>query len=676
MVVDRGCQFTFSGFVFDPESGELAHHGERVRLGKQTSDILAILILNAGSLVTRQRLRELLWPGGELVNHEKIINNGIGRLRYIFQDDPLAPTFIERVPKRGYRWIMPVERVERAVPPSLPQAVAVVAEPAPNDSPSYLEGHPSKAASGLALPAKMQAGTSPAQLPAAQRRRRLVRFAAALLLLLVASGGLLRLRSRRAAVQQAPASDPATSSTISLAVAPLDASGAGAAELAESFRLDLTDALAQLPQVQVRAAHSVNQLRLTDASLPAYSAKLGLDVILFGTFKRSLRGCALQFELVRVRDSVHLATFHYSGTVDQLGSIRDSIQRDTFAKLRLSGKGDRPPAGSTSDPEAYQNYLQARYQFSLQSVQSLPVAVEQYKLAIARDERFAQAYIGLSQTYLVMFSHTLLPPREALAKASDAVKQAQRLGDSSGEVHSILGYIRFYRDWDLAGGIEEEKLAIRLEPHQPIYRQWIAILLSDERRFSEALDEISLAEADDPYWPSLYVTEAYVASNAEDIPRLLSAARRVKELLPDSPVAYDTMANALWYSGRPVEAIAEWRRMAVLEHDSERVAMEDRGLAAYRLGGVRGYAQVRLAEFANTQETELHPNDFDPEEWYMAAGDTKRALEALRRRANAHDPAFLEQTTNVFFNGIRNDPEFVALLKQSGLASQIDPHNR
>jgi len=141
MLFDLGCVFSFSGFVFDPESGELAHNGVRVRLGKQTADILAVLILNAGSLVTRQRLRELLWPGGELVNHEKIINNGISRLRYIFKDDPLVPTFIERVPKRGYRWIMPVERIGRAVAsPSAPPDR--VAQPERQDELPLLESLP------------------------------------------------------------------------------------------------------------------------------------------------------------------------------------------------------------------------------------------------------------------------------------------------------------------------------------------------------------------------------------------------------------------------------------------------------------------------------------------------------------------------------------------------------
>jgi len=160
---------------------------------------------------------------------------------------------------------------------------------------------------------------------------------------------------------------------------------------------------------------------------------------------------------------------------------------------------------------------------------------------------------------LILFSHNLIPPRDAFAKASDAVNQAQRLSDSSAEVHSILGYIRFYRDWDLAGGIDEEQKAIRLEPHQPIYRQWLAVLLCDERRFPEALGEIALAETDDPYGPSLYVTDAYAASNAQDTTRMVGAARKLKELLPNSPTAYDTMANALWYSGHQTEGIAEWR---------------------------------------------------------------------------------------------------------------------
>lgn len=658
MEPNLNCIYSFAGFVFDPESGELAQNGIRIRLGKQSADILAIVLLNAGSLVTRQRLREILWPGGEVVNHEKIINNAISRLRYVFQDDPQAPAFIERVPKRGYRWIMPIEQIERTRP--LPRAGNSLT---PDCTPQM---HTPQVELALGTAAEPVVST-PQTVFSLRRQRSPWPFlsVAALLLLAVGVWSWRPRRTVRSQTQPPP-------QIISLAVAPLDASGSGANALAQSFQLDLTDALAQLPQIQVRSTHSVNQLRLNDASLPAYSNKLGLDVILFGSFQRTLRNCDLQFELVRVRDSVHLATFRYSVPADQLGTLRDTIRRDIFARLRLSGSGDEPSTGGTTDPQAYRSYLQARYQFSLQSSDSLSSAVREYNSAIERDPRFATAYIGLAQTYLIAaLHHNLMPPRDALRKAGDAVQQAQALHNSSAEVHSILGFIRYYRDWNLDGGIDEERQAIRIEPHQAIYHQWLALMLSGKGQYSEALSEIALAQADDPYWPSLYVTEAYISVDAMDMQRLMRATYKLNELLPDSPVACDTMANALWYTDHPVEAIAQWRRLAVLEHDPVRVAMEDRGLAAYRQSGIKGYARVRIEEIEKARDISLDPNDFEPEEWYMAAGDTPRAIEALRQRATSQDPSFVEKTTGGIFRSVRSDPEFIALLHQTGLAAQL-----
>lgn len=639
MQPNQGKLYSFAGYRFDPESGELLHLGLRVRLGKQTADILAVLIANAGLLVSRQSLRHLLWPAGEQVNHEKIINNGISRLRFVFQDDPQAPKFIERVPKRGYRWVMPVETLEQ---PGLGEVSAAEVS--------------------------AEASTQPVRSVEISRPRLLWPWLGLAGLVVTAGAIFAGISSWHARHPAIKASSPVQ---ISLAVAPLDASGTGASELAGSFRLDLTEALAQLPQVQVRSAHSVNQLRLTDASLPAYSAKLGLDVILFGSFTRDGQRCELQFELVRVKDALHIATLRYTGTVDQLTTIRDKIQRDVFAKLQLAGEANHRPPGSTSDPEAYRLYLQAHYYFSEQSAESLARAVTEYQSAIDRDPHFAKAYIGIAQTYLIMLWDHMVPPDEAFGHASDAVSHALRLDESSAEVHSILGFIRFYRDWDLEGGVEEEQVATRLDPHQPIYHQWLTVLLCDEGRYAEAQAQLDLALADDPYWPSLYVTQSMLSSNDHDSARMLSAARRLKELLPASPLALDNMANALWYSGQPVEAIAEWRRMALLEHDTERVAMEDRGLQALRRSGVKGYARVRLEALHGSDEPKRHPNDFVPEEWYMAAGDMANTLAALKALAVKRNPVFLERVMSPMFKGIRRNPEFVAMIANTSLGPQL-----
>jgi DNA-binding winged helix-turn-helix (wHTH) protein/TolB-like protein/Tfp pilus assembly protein PilF len=610
-------------------------------LSKQTADILTTLLVHAGSLVTRQQLREVLWPEGEQVDYDKIINNGISRLRYIFKDDPQSPRFIERVPKRGYRLVVEVTRVEP------------VAESQPAEEPA---GDREMVAPELDLIDEPRF-----EAPLEKPWRRPWLWVALAAVTLLVSGFSLWMNWR----SMAPAS--AAPRQVSLAIAPFEASGTGSQELAESFRLDLADALSQLPEVQVRALHSVGQLHLADPSLPADAARLGLDMILFGHLSVDGKQCHLQFELVRGKDGAHVATLQYSGTVDQLASIRDQIQQDLFGKLQLAGVRSQRLFGSTSDPDAYRAYLQARYQFSQQTGESLRQATRDYDSAIERDPDFAMAYTGLARTYLILMLHELVPPQEAFSKAEVAVNKALELGASLAEVHSILGFIHYYRDWDFVRGEQEERQAVALEPHQPIYHQWLAIILCHEARYTEALEQVDLALADDPNWSSLYVTESYVAGDAQNGKRMLSAARRLNELQRDSPNAINTLANALWYSGRPLDAIAAWRRMAVLDGDQARVALEDRGRRAFLGGGVRAYARVRLEALRPSKAAALHPNDFDPAEWYMAAGEEDRVIEALRREAAAHDPEFPEMVVNPLFKKLHDRADFQAIVAGSGL---------
>src|SRR6202030_1329608 len=147
--------------------------------------------------------------------------------------------------------------------------------------------------------------------------------------------------------------------------APFEVSGEGAEQLAESFRLDLTDAVSQLPAVQVRAAHSFPEGHRDDAGIPALAQNLQIDTLLFGKFTVQPDECLLQFELVRGRDAIHLASFQYRGTKAELSAIRDKAQRDIFTRLNLASNTERPAHGNTENPRAYESYLRARYHLSL-----------------------------------------------------------------------------------------------------------------------------------------------------------------------------------------------------------------------------------------------------------------------------------------------------------------------
>ena len=100
----------FSSFELDPKSGELRKAGILVGLQDQSLKVLVELLERPGDLVTREQLRQRLWPNGTFVDFEHGLNAVINRLRETLGDSAESPRFIQTVPRRGYRFIAPVER--------------------------------------------------------------------------------------------------------------------------------------------------------------------------------------------------------------------------------------------------------------------------------------------------------------------------------------------------------------------------------------------------------------------------------------------------------------------------------------------------------------------------------------------------------------------------------------
>ena len=99
----------FGLFEFDPASGELRKRGVKRRLSHQASQLLAVLLWNAGEVVARDELEKVLWPDGTVVDFETAINKSVSQLRAALGDSIRAPRFIETISKRGYRLIASVD---------------------------------------------------------------------------------------------------------------------------------------------------------------------------------------------------------------------------------------------------------------------------------------------------------------------------------------------------------------------------------------------------------------------------------------------------------------------------------------------------------------------------------------------------------------------------------------
>jgi len=99
----------FGVFEVDRGSGELRKRGVRIRLQEQPLKILMLLLDRPCEIVTREQLRQILWPEGTFVDFEHSLNAAVAKLRQSVGDSAENPRFVETIPRRGYRFIAPVE---------------------------------------------------------------------------------------------------------------------------------------------------------------------------------------------------------------------------------------------------------------------------------------------------------------------------------------------------------------------------------------------------------------------------------------------------------------------------------------------------------------------------------------------------------------------------------------
>ncbi len=653
---------SFLDFKFDLSSGDLLRGDKRVGMPKQTSRLLEIFLERPGAVVTRAELQELLWPEGEFLDHEHAINRVIADLRSVFRDNPKNPKYIRTVHKRGYRFIPKVSVAPTKSKVLSPTSDAQEETPAPftksQAESSQIESSLPAASASSSI--THQDGTiGEGHNPAGRliKQYRWLLLAASPILLIVAF----------AFFRHPPRPPIAGPNTILLGIAPFQSEGSGAEETGESFRLDLADALAQIPIVQITATHSLNNINRDDSGIRSISEKLRLDMILLGKFRIAGDRCRVEFELIRGSDSLHLASFQYEGSKDELAGIRDKLQRDIFLTLQGTGKSMQAIRGSTDDPQAYGEYLQGRELTRVREVSALNQALGHYQIAVQRDPKFAEAYAGMAVTHLAL--RYFSSPIEHQNTAKQLAQQALQLDPALAEAHAALGDVALRSEWNFTLGERALRRAIELDPRKSTYHAWLASLLVYEGRFDEAMAEIDRAVADDPLWPLVYSMATYVAGVAHDNNKAIAFAQKYQSLVPDSPESHNQLGWAYFVAKRYDEALAEWGRMAEMDKDPARIALEERGRAAYHRGGIQPYALVRLeAMERHAPETTRRRNDFDPAEWYAFTGQRDKAIAAVQRVVTDHDGAAILLAENPMLDNLHDDPRFAALLHQVGLA--------
>ncbi|HLB88162.1 MAG TPA: winged helix-turn-helix domain-containing protein, partial [Terriglobales bacterium] len=121
--MSQACPRRFGVFEVNLQARELRKHGIRVKLRGQPFELLSLLLERPGEIISREEMRNCLWPGETYVDFEHSLNSAIKKLRAALGDSPENSRYIETVPRVGYRFIAPVKQVSATPPPTVDVSV-------------------------------------------------------------------------------------------------------------------------------------------------------------------------------------------------------------------------------------------------------------------------------------------------------------------------------------------------------------------------------------------------------------------------------------------------------------------------------------------------------------------------------------------------------------------------
>jgi tetratricopeptide (TPR) repeat protein len=361
----------------------------------------------------------------------------------------------------------------------------------------------------------------------------------------------------------------------------------------------------------------------------------------------------------------------YNRKLADIVAVQEDIAREVTGKLhlRLEGEEERRLAGhSAENPEAYQLYLKGRYHWNKRTPDGTQKAIDYFRAAIAKDPRYALAYVGLADCYHVPANP--LPPREKMPLAKAATMKALQLDDTLAEAHTSLARVLYAYDWDWPAAEKEFKRAIELNPRYAPAHQWYGGYLSATDRFREADAEKKRALELEPLSLVINFDVGLASYYSRNYDQAIDQFQKTLELDANFPPPHIYLAAAYEQKGMLEEAITAFQRAITVTQDPFK-ARAMAGLAhVYAVSGTKIEARKILAELQTLSEHSYIPAT-DTAMVYTGLGDKDKAFAQLEKAYEEHSFSLSNLKVEPRFDPLRSDPRFADLLRRIGAPAGV-----
>lgn len=438
------------------------------------------------------------------------------------------------------------------------------------------------------------------------------------------------------------------------------------------FALGMTEALisalSHLKALRVISRTTVMAYRELERDAPQIARELGVDMLVTGSVAREgprvrisaqlldgVSGCLLWAEQYD-REAIDLLSLQREVADAILGAIRLELTPEDRARLA--------PVRAI-DPQANDAFLRGQYRYRQYSRDAVEHATRDFLEAIAESPEYAPAYVALAYCYEALCSDFGSLSREhAVRLARGAADRAVELDPRLGEAHAVRGSLLANHAHRWSEADVELRRAVELSPGSPVCLMGRARLTAALGDTDSSLELAYRAVELDPLNLHLRLDFGRLLWCARRYDEAVAEQRRIVALDPELAVAHAELGSSLHHLGRYHEAVAAWRKVMQLlgfdgEHEAEMArAFEERGVVGY-------WRQWLVSADALGRGHELSPSWM----WvpYAALGELDRAFEWLERDFALRGTELAYLKVSPFFDPLRADPRFHALVEKMGL---------
>jgi TolB-like protein/DNA-binding winged helix-turn-helix (wHTH) protein/Tfp pilus assembly protein PilF len=631
----------FDDFEVDLRTADLRKNGHRIRLQEKSFQILSLLLERAGEIVTREELKQRLWPTEPFIHFEENLNTNLNRLRQALGDSASQQMLIRTIPRQGYRFIAPITWIEE-------NGAGPIGRADPVEVSATSDGN---------------ANPSPVLAPAVSAKLRTV-LASTLVLVLV-FGGLAyhRWLSHSADAGGGPHRD-------TILVVPFeDLSGDRSQDyLSDGLTAEMITRLGAISpkHLCVIARSTAMQYKGAHKPVEEMARETHADYVLEGSLQRQGDRLRITAELFRARDHGSIWTEAYERNAGDLLAIQREVADRIAESLSLevlSPAGPTATAANTVNPEAYDAYLKGLLEMNVQSRNDIHKSIASLELASRKDAQFGPAYAALADAYIMSAAWGYLSPTEGYLKAKAAAQKALAIDNTLADAHLANAEVLHEYDWDWAAAEQEYIRGLELNPSSAMGHSLYANYLTDAGRYPEALAEVRRAQQLDPSSLMTHSMICFVHLRAREYEAGIQECKEDLELDPQFWPGRVRLAYMYMYTRRYAESVVEFRRALVLSGNESSIlpslAMAE-GFAGHTEEAKKLLGEIR----AGAKQAYVAP--YDLADVYIGLGDKEQALAMLAESMNAHDAELVFLATAPEFDVLHEDPRFKAMIARIG----------